>query len=1184
MKRLLLTFLSVMAFAGMSVAQDIYSTGYYTTSYGFQQATVYKNGTKIYDHSHNNFAHAGSAVVCYDGNVFWVVNVFNSHGLCTRAYVLKNNTPFLDEGADNEYIMMDLAVDYDGFVAAVGNKTSGSVNRAASWMCSPSGNTSASATYLGNNSSHDSWAFGCVWHDDYIYSCGIQYTSSSAYHGVIWKGSEVFTNFDNNIKLYDIAYYSGSLYTIGCVVESGVTKLKVWQTSVTTASTSVLYTLSNSMNTDYVNNRFSIHIESGDIYVNGMDGSTEKVWKNGVILYSSSDAYYLNSVFANTNGVYYAGRNNVPNGKIWKDGSVLYTPSNCENISALFIEEPECQNDNVRSLPFTEGFENGETNLACWTKIDVDNSNETRVSYWMRYGQRETSPATGDYCVGHTYGPSGSSQEGWLISPRLFLQPGRDNTTLTFKTHEGAPADYEYEGVWVSTNSDPTATGSYQQVWTQDSPSATWKNVTVGLSEYQGQAIYIAFKYTGTFAHAWFIDDISVTEDWSSCGTYNAPYTMDFSAGNEPGYCWYIWDGDMSGDNKCWQYNETEQCAYHPWGPSGVDQYGCMISPNITLESGHDYVLKFRHKNSYSGTGMHNRIYYKLDGTGTPNPSNYTSLLWDDANFTSDWTEVEIPLSSYAGHNISFSFEYSGNNAHNWFIDDVRVEEAGSTQQYTITANANNNSWGTVTGGGTYNSGATCTLTATPNSGYEFLKWTKNGAEVSTNPSYSFTVTENASYTAVFGEPSVNYYTIATNVSPTGAGTVEGAGVYPQGTTTYLTATPNMGWTFSHWNDGITSNPRSITVNGDATYTAHFLQQNYTITVVADPPQGGTVSGGGSYHYGDVATLTATANSGYQFQAWSDGSTQNPHPVTVTGNADYKAIFSEVGTTYYNVSANVRPANAGSVDGTGAYPAGTTITLTATANPGYIFSHWNDGITSNPRTVTVNSNLSFTANFMASTYTITVNANPSNGGTVTGGGSYHYGETATLRATPNSGFTFVGWNDGSTELTHNVTVTGNATYTATFSQGVVTYYSVNLICNSSEGAVEGGGFYPAGSTITIQAIPNEGYFFEKWSDESTRNPRQITVNSDITLAAFFQGTGVDEGELNPMTLYPNPAKESIRILGIEANSTIEIYNSLGMLVKVVSAGPDQEIGIRDLSSGLYLVRCGNRTLRFVKQQ
>ena len=123
----------------------------------------------------------------------------------------------------------------------------------------------------------------------------------------------------------------------------------------------------------------------------------------------------------------------------------------------------------------------------------------------------------------------------------------------------------------------------------------------------------------------------------------------------------------------------------------------------------------------------------------------------------------------------------------------------------------------------------------------------------------------------------------------------------------------------------------------------------------------------------------------------------------------------------------------------------------------------------------------------------------------------------------------------------------------------------------------------AGSTAYLTAFPHNGYEFDKWSDGVTDNPRTFVVNSDLTLAAFFKGTGVSEDGLTPMTLYPNPAKGSIRISGIEANTTVEIYNSLGELVRTVNAGPDQEIGVSDLASGLYLVRCGNRTLRFVKE-
>ena len=1461
MKRILLTLLAVIAFTGLSWAQDLYYTGHYTSNTN-QKAALYKNGSKLYEYGPNNaFSYDGADVACHNGDVYWTINCFNSSGICKRAMVMKNNSYFLDEGGDNTYFMSALAVDYDGWVTAVGVKTDGTLDRAARWSCSPSGNTSVSVSYMGN-SSYDSWAFGCLWYNNNVISCGYQKTSSSAYHGVIWQGSSVFKNFDNNVKLYDIALFNGYFYTVGSEVVDGTTKLKVWRTSVTDATTSVVYTLSESMSTSFVNSRFKIHIESNDIYVNGMDGTTEKVWKNGSILYGSTGAYYLNSVFANTNGVYYAGcLNNDEDGRIWKDGSVLYSPSNCDYISALFIEEPVCTNSSVRSLPFYEGFENGSTNWHCWTTVDVDNNNGTALTYWHRAGQG-TSSMTGDYCARHT-GSTTNAQDGYLITPRLFLQPGRDATQMTFNSWVNENFTLR---VFVSTDSDPTNINSYSLVYSQNQGNGVQGHI-IDLSDYQGQAVYIAFNYFGLLGTSWLIDEVNVTESWSPCGSQSVPYTYNFENWenwNNHGTCWYVWDSDMSGDLRCWRYSESEQCAYHPWGQSGVSQYGCLVSPNVTLQSGHDYVLRFKTKSTSSGSGMANKVWIKLDGTGTPNPNTYTTQIWSDNSFSSTWTDVEVPLTSYAGHNISFSFEYSGTYAHNWYIKDVSVEEA--IAQYTITANANNSAWGTVSGGGTYNAGATCTLTATPASGYQFESWKKNGSVVSTNPSYSFTVTENATYTAYFAETPVNYYTITTNVTPSGAGTVTGGGTYTEGSTITLTATANAGYTFSQWQDGNTQNPRTITVTANATYTATFTQDNYVITVNANPTNGGTVTGGGTYHYGDTPTLTATPATDYEFQGWDDGATDNPRTITVTGNATYTAIFSEQGEVYYTITTNVNPVGAGTVSGGGTYEEGTVVTLTATANPGYTFDHWNDGSTQNPRTVTANNNMTFTAYFNHNSYTITVVANPSNAGTVSGGGAYYYGDYATLTATAYSGYDFVGWSDGSSENPHQVLVTGNATYTATFSQGSVTYYTVSayvspagsgtvtgtgtyqagatctltatanegytfdhwndgstqnprtvtvnnnmsftayftagqytitvnaipeeggtvtgggtyaygssvtlsatpasgyqflqwsdgvqrltrvvtvtgdatysalftdgssemytltvepnipelgqtsgsgtypagasveisaypsanarfvkwddgntqnprtvvvnsdktyiaefaqaqeytievisadpnrgqaygggtfmegevieisavafegyvfekwddgntqnprsitvtgnatykaifvessvttytvtLICNTDEGTVSGGGVYVAGSTAYLTAFPHNGYEFDKWSDGATDNPRTVIVNSDLTLAAFFKGTGVGEDGLTPMTLYPNPTKGSIRISGIEANSTVEIYNSLGQLVRTVNAGPDQEIGVSDLASGLYLVRCGNRTLRFVKE-
>lgn len=65
---------------------------------------------------------------------------------------------------------------------------------------------------------------------------------------------------------------------------------------------------------------------------------------------------------------------------------------------------------------------------------------------------------------------------------------------------------------------------------------------------------------------------------------------------------------------------------------------------------------------------------------------------------------------------------------------------------YTVSVSANNEEWGTVSGGGTYNHGATDTLTATPNDGYKFVKWNDGNTD---NPR-TITVTKKATYTATF--------------------------------------------------------------------------------------------------------------------------------------------------------------------------------------------------------------------------------------------------------------------------------------------------------------------------------------------------------------------------------------------------------------------------------------------------
>lgn len=79
-----------------------------------------------------------------------------------------------------------------------------------------------------------------------------------------------------------------------------------------------------------------------------------------------------------------------------------------------------------------------------------------------------------------------------------------------------------------------------------------------------------------------------------------------------------------------------------------------------------------------------------------------------------------------------------------------------------------------------------------------------------------------------------------------------------------------------------------------------------------------------------------------------------------------------------------------------------------------------------------------------------------------------------------------------------------------------------LVTDASFGSVSGGGTFDEGSTQTIQATPNPGYAFMKWSDGNTENPRTVKLTSDLRLTANFvtdntggggQGGGEDSGTL-----------------------------------------------------------------------
>ena len=89
--------------------------------------------------------------------------------------------------------------------------------------------------------------------------------------------------------------------------------------------------------------------------------------------------------------------------------------------------------------------------------------------------------------------------------------------------------------------------------------------------------------------------------------------------------------------------------------------------------------------------------------------------------------------------------------------------------------------------------------------------------------------------------------------------------------------------------------------------------------------------------------------------SYSNGS--NPSGGNTTDNP------GEENPTMYTLTLTASPAEGGTVSGAGQYEAGTAASIQATANSGYTFTRWSDGNTNATRSVTVNNDLTLTAEF-----------------------------------------------------------------------------------------------------------------------------------------------------------------------------------------------------------------------------
>jgi len=329
------------------------------------------------------------------------------------------------------------------------------------------------------------------------------------------------------------------------------------------------------------------------------------------------------------------------------------------------------------------------------------------------------------------------------------------------------------------------------------------------------------------------------------------------------------------------------------------------------------------------------------------------------------------------------------------------------------------------------------------------------------------------------------YVTVSSNNTTMGSASVTQQPSCSNNGQTIVKATPAPDCFFINW----THNGNVVSTNATYNFTptenmqlvANFADSQVVIAAVADPEEGGTITGNGNYDYGASVTLTAVASSGYVFVNWTENgdvvSTNSTFSFTATTSRNFVAHFSEFVnhwtpetslyednmtftcvlqldgveqyTTMLEVGAFCGEECRGSQRATYFAPTDRYIiqmTVFGEVNDMIsfrLFDHQQNAelILTPPTPVPFTTNgygslfnpyiLNFT-----STVQISAEANPVDAGEITGTGDYIVGAVATLTANANEGYQFKNWTlDGvvvSNSASYQFTVIGAGHYVANF--------------------------------------------------------------------------------------------------------------------------------------------------------
>lgn len=570
-------------------------------------------------------------------------------------------------------------------------------------------------------------------------------------------------------------------------------------------------------------------------------------------------------------------------------------------------------------------------------------------------------------------------------------------------------------------------------------------------------------------------------------------------------------------------------------GASTITVSGKSNSPKITfaLGSGNDIPIVL--PANYTANGL-----LTVNGTSIP----------DDPGAVDEFIfSAQIPIPKNTVGQRTGKITVTGSIAS--VVGTVTVTQATSTWTVTYSKgdyiNTINKTSEKINWGNTATAVATL-LANTAQYSYSFLGWYEGDTKISSSLSLSVAnITANRTFTAI-GSRTLNRYSLAFTITPTGAGTVSGGGTYDYGSSIKSTATPATGYNFTKWVDeeGVesTTNPYpgwEITKN--RTIQAVFTIKSYAIGVsplyrIAESGDyttgtvGGTVSGGGTYNHGQSVTLKATPAEGYSFVGWyqePNKVSDNPtYTFTATGAINLTARFQR---QWFTVSFTA--GTGGSVSPTSArVQYGGEASSTATASAGYTFSGWSDGTKTAKLTVTnVKAHATYAASFGINTYVITYAKGTGIASVTPASETVEHGANAKgSTAALTTGYNFDGWYNGATRVSTSLTyaptaVKSNLSLTAkaninSYTVSPSAYYrdtdgTGNYTAGTTGGTVSGGGSVNHGGSVTVTASAAAGYQFDGWYSAGA------TGGSLLSSSASYAISGVTAS----MTVYARFTKK-----------------------------------------------------------